>query len=97
MDLIVKETKTMTDINILDLIETYITANETLIHRYSEELHTVLDGEFDNTTAEQVQILREQRNNFMQRKSVLEMLYEEICNNIDKELEQTDKELELYE
>ena len=77
----------MTDIQILDLIEEYINANNELIEIYSHGIQDLLDNEFDDTTADQVHTLREQRGNFMQRKSVLEMLYDEICNNIDHELQ----------
>ena len=77
----------MTDIQILDLIEEYINANNQLIEEHSKSIHELLDGEFDEDTSEQYAVLREHRGNFMQRKSVLEMIYEEICNNIDLELQ----------
>ena len=80
----------MTDIQILDLIEEYISANNELIEIYSHGIQDLLDNEFDEDTSEQYAVLREQRGNFMQRKSVLEMLYDEICENIDHELQEQD-------
>ena len=77
----------MTDIQILDLIEEYINANNELIEIYSHGIQDLLDNEFDEDTSEQYAVLREQRGNFMQRKSVLEMLYNEICYEIDHELQ----------
>ena len=80
----------MTDIQILDLIEEYINANNELVEIYSHGIQDLLDNEFDEDTSEQYAVLREQCGNFVQRKSVLEMLYDEICNNIDKELTEQD-------
>ena len=77
----------MTDIQILDMIEEYIKANNELIETYSHGIQDLLDNEFDDTTAERLHILRDQRGNFIQRKSVLEMLYDEICYEIDNELQ----------
>ena len=80
----------MTDIQILDLIEQYIHANNTIIQDYTQKIEELYNSEYNEYTAENLQTYRNLRGDFKQRMSVLEMLYEEICENIDRELTEQD-------